>query len=398
MESPENKSDYSFSYPKTKSQPNKFIGKKKKVSNVYDNNPLINHFNISSFFIFDQNDHIKYFNSLSNKNNIKLSNDEICFLYNIYNKINALKSLNNGDEFITLEEETFQKIKSFFEIKKLQSPLNVYIKEKISKSKNRSHLSCRKLANEYYKDTGIRTSKSTVNNIIRNELGYHFLKTTPKSNTLKTDLSILSCLCFIKIITRCLKLGFFPIFIDESKIELSNNHYKAWRFRHEQLYYGASSKDKINLLLAVGRDKIYHYKFSKENTTSSIFIDFLKELVDKIIEEKDNKYVLIMDNLPSHKTSDVISYLERKGINAIFNAPYCSIFNDVELSFRAIKKITYANIYDNIEKVICDVEKYLTGNNINNALLYNYKETINEYIYYSKEHTNMNLNNLKISE
>jgi hypothetical protein len=62
MESLEDKSDSSFSYSKAKSQTNKFIGKKKKVSNVYDNNPLINHFNISSFFIFDQADHIKYFN------------------------------------------------------------------------------------------------------------------------------------------------------------------------------------------------------------------------------------------------------------------------------------------------------------------------------------------------
>lgn len=90
---------------------------------------------------------------------------------------------------------------------------------------------------------------------------------------------------------------------------MSNNHFNAWRFKHEQLYYGASPKDKTNLLLAIGTCKIYHYKFSRENTTTSIFIDFLKELIDKIIEEKDNKYVLIMDNLPSHKTSKVIDYL-----------------------------------------------------------------------------------------
>lgn len=73
----------------------------------------------------------------------------------------------------------------------------------------------------------MKAGKSTINYILRKNMGFHFLKTTIKSNNLKTELGILSCLCIIKILIRCLKFEFIPIFIDESKIELSNNHWKT---------------------------------------------------------------------------------------------------------------------------------------------------------------------------
>ena len=51
-------------------------------------------------------------------------------------------------------------------------------------------------------------------------------------------------LCFLKIIILYLKLKFKPIFVDESKVEMINNHYKAWRFPNEELLFGNLSKRK----------------------------------------------------------------------------------------------------------------------------------------------------------
>ena len=79
---------------------------------------------------------------------------------------------------------------------------------------------------------------------MKNQLGYHFLKKTLKTNFLKNDYGILYSLCFIKIFVRSIKLGFKPIFIDETKIEMKNKHFKIWRLRNEQIYFGNSSKEK----------------------------------------------------------------------------------------------------------------------------------------------------------
>ena len=56
--------------------------------------------------------------------------------------------------------------------------------------------------------------------MMKNNFGLHYLKTNPKSKFLTKDLGILYSMCFIKIFTRSIKLGFIPIFIDETKIEL----------------------------------------------------------------------------------------------------------------------------------------------------------------------------------
>ena len=315
-------------YPKT----NKFTNKKRlnKLKSSYNiTNPLINHFSISSFFIYDQIDHINYFNSLSNKNSIKLNNDEISFLQSIIDSIQIEKSINEKEEFISIEKDMFDKINLYFKVSRLKTPLITYLEDKIKNSTNRANISCRKLANDYFIDTGNKVGKSTINNILKNNLGYRYLKTCIKNNNLKSNIGILSCFCFIKIITRFLKLGFLPIFIDESKIELCNNHFKVWRFSHEQIYFGNSIKNKTNLILAVGMDSVFHYKITSENTTSKIFLEFLNELEEKLKCKENLKFIYILDNLSSHKSEEIIDYLINNKRNVIFNAPYFSFFNNV---------------------------------------------------------------------
>ena len=62
----------SFLHQKTKKNPNQNI--QKCISNL-----LINRLTKNSNFIYDHTDFIKYFQSLKNKNSIKLSKDELIF-------------------------------------------------------------------------------------------------------------------------------------------------------------------------------------------------------------------------------------------------------------------------------------------------------------------------------
>ena len=384
------------SYPKN----NKYVGKKikiKKSKNLELNNPSINHFNYDSFFIFHQIDFIEYFNSLSNKNSIKLNFDEISFLKSISKSIELQKYINNNENFFSVDKTTFDKINSYVTIEKIKNPLVCYLEEIFKDDYSRLNLSCRKLSEKYFIDTGLKVGKSTINNILKKNLGLKYLKTTIKNKSLKSNQGIISCFCFIKILTRCLKLNFEPDFIDESKIELSNNHFKTWRFKFEEINCGNSSKAKSNLILAFGKNQVYHYEILQENCSSDTFFNFLENLEKKLENGENKKYLYILDNCTIHKTEKIISYLIKKKNNTIFTVPYKSIFNCVELSFRAIKQITYKNIYDNIESVNKDVINYLNSDGIKQTLLYNYCETINRYISYVEKNSDMNLNNFELN-
>lgn len=107
---------------------------------------------------------------------------------------------------------------------------------------------------------------------------------------------------------------------------------------------------------------------------------------------------MILDNLKVHKTEEVFKFLKQNNLCTVFNAPYMSIFNSIEISFRSIKKVVYSNIYNSIKGVIEDVIKYLESNELEKTLLYNFGETISQYLLYSEKNISLNLNNLNIKE
>ena len=313
-------------------------------SNKFISNPSINHINYNSFFIFDQTDYIKYFNSLQNKNLIKCNIEEIKMMKSACLKNHSILDLNKKIDVIYIENNIAEKLKKFFTKPDSNSELGIYLKSEILNSENRANLSCRKLANKYFLDRGSKVSKSTVNNVLRKELNFHYLKTCYKSNFLKKETGLLYSFGFIKTFIKCIKLGFEPIYIDESKIELINNHLKCWRYVNETIYFGNANKNKNNLLLAIGKDFVLHYKIIQENTNSEIFLEFIKEINDIIKVNKSKKYFLIMDNLICHINDKVIDFLVKSNLCSIFTAPCNSIFNAAELSFRAIKRKIYTNI------------------------------------------------------
>ena len=193
-----------------------------------------------------------------------------------------------------------------------------------------------------------------------------------------------------------MKLGFDFIFLDESKLELKNNHFRAWMKKEEILTFGVNSNIKKNIILAVNKSEIIFYQFLDQNINSNNFVEILGKLGEKMEEKNNKKYVLILDNCTAHKTDEVIKYLYDKKINTIFTPPYQSTFTPIELAFRAIKKVIYSKLYNEIGDLIEEVENILKGENIKNTLLLNYRETINQYISFIDLNKNLNLNNIEI--
>lgn len=382
-------------YPKDnikKKHINKKNNRNKKLSRCFYKNPLINSFNYYSHFIYDQADFFDYYSSLSQKNNIKLNEEEISLIQTVINDIELEKAVMKGETFVNISKSIFETLNNFKEQKKPETDISLFIKNKISNSINRADITCRKIAIEYYNETGKFIGKSSVNNIMRNHLGYRYIKTTYKTNYLRTDEANILCLCFIKLIVRLIKFNFEIVFLDESKIESINTHFKCWRKPGETIYFGNSDKKKLNIIMAVGKNKVFKMDLNEENTTAEIYLNFLKNLYESLKKENNKKYVIILDNLKLHKTKEVISYCIEKKINLVFNIPYQSIFNGIELCFRSMKKIIYSNIYNSVDEIKEMLNSLIQDEKFKKSLLYNYKETLNEYLYYSENHKYDNLN------
>lgn len=140
-------------------------------------------------------------------------------------------------------------------------------------------------------------------------------------------------------------------------------------------HYGNINNSKKNFLLATGGNKIVNYKLTSKNTYSSLFKEFFEETIEKIPLDKLNTTVFIMDNLSSHLTKDIKNIIKSKSLKAFYTVPYESIFNPIELSFRAIKNITYKNIYKNIKELSKDIKNFINSEKFKITLNKNFIET-----------------------
>ena len=178
-------------------------------------NPRITLIQPGSNFIYDTNTFEIYFSQVSDKNNLKLTLQELLFLKNT---IEQLKSQNeiNSSKIIKIPLDIFKKIETFTPKIVQEDEEVLYIKKLIESQKSLGYISCLRIASRYYNDTGKKISKTKVNNIMRNKLGLHFIKTTIKNQKIDNNKNILISLCFIKILIKSL-LNFHLIFIDERK-------------------------------------------------------------------------------------------------------------------------------------------------------------------------------------
>ena len=196
----------------------------------------------------------------------------------------------------------------------------------------------------------------------------------------------------MKIFSRAIRLGLKFIYIDESGFYLHNNHFRNWVEDNEEIYFYNKGNKKLNLLLAVSSEKIIHYSIQEENTNSSNFNKFIEDMIRKINKDKEQNYVMILDNCSCHLTNELFETYYNNNLKILFNIPYLSNFNMVENVFRLIKNKTYKKLYNSINELKSDVIKILNDNNTKNSLNKLFIETIGEYIKFIKQNEYINLN------
>ena len=105
-----------------------------------------------------------------------MTEEERLLLESKRNEIDLEKAISNGETFVKIPEHFIQTLNNLKEYKMPENEI-VFIKNKINNSTNRTDITCRKIAKSYYEETGCYIDKSSVNNIIKNKLGYRYIKT-----------------------------------------------------------------------------------------------------------------------------------------------------------------------------------------------------------------------------
>ena len=359
-------------------------------------NPAITKFNSLSNFIYDIDEGDDYINSVKNANYIKLNENEKKTLEEKCNEIQKLKEQNNSSKFILLQENLLKEINEFFNFRRKEEPLTIFLKNEYkNENKNANDFTTRKLSNKYFLRTGEKISHSTINSTLKKSLGLHYLKVVPKSSKILSIESVICSMAIIKIIARCIKQGISIIYCDESSILSTNNNFRAWIQPRENFYTDIAPKKRYNLIMAINELGVLYYEINSTNTNENSFMSFMENL-KKIIEKNNiGNYAVFLDNLSAHKTKKMIKYYAENGINIIFNTPYFSTFNSIELAFRSIKNLLYKKVYNDKNKVIEDVHNIINNADFQKTLKYNFKETIIEYLKFYNRYKSINFNKYK---
>lgn len=128
------------------------------------------------------------------------------------------------------------------------------------------------------------------------------------------------------------------ISIDESSFDTHINSYYGWNKKGIQLIVNKiQQRIRYSVISAVSNRKVINTKIIKGSVNSEIFIDFIKEVINKI---KDNN-VLFMDNARIHHSKIFTEYMKTVKNKILYNVPYCSELNPIEMVFSKVKSIVH---------------------------------------------------------
>ena len=382
-------SNNTLSQNKTNSTTNNWI-KKNKIRRL---NPSVFHFNKSSHFIYEPRYNSFFFDQLSNKNKLKPKTQ---YLIKMEQKIASINSIQQNKYFP--KNILIRKIyKDYLDFMKPIIPSldqrDINIKQIIDNSNKSMNLSTRKIKDEYEKLYKEKISHTTVSNILKKHLNYHFVKCSVKTDKLLNKESIRQTFFYLFIFLKCLNEDLNLVFIDESSINTKNNNYKTWLLKGDDVYNKLKDSEKRNLILAVNPQKNIFYKITNTNTNSKEFKEFFTNLLTKLSDKDKENTLFVLDNLPAHCTPEMFSFYNENKLKILFGVPYLSKFNMIEFCFRGIKNILYKHLFNSIKDAVKKTEEILLDPNFYSSYIFFFKETLNNYKTFINKYKEVNLNN-----
>ena len=365
----------------------------KRIKNqIRRNNPSFNKYKIDSHFVYESKLYQLYTKNYKNLNKIKPKNIEISVLKEAIKDIATKESNLDIHTYIEVHpvfKEIFDKMEK---ITPILNETDQTVQLVLNELSEEVEISIKKIKQMMSAKYNINISCTKIHNILKNKLNFSYLKTAIKNKDLTTKNYIAMSFFFLKIILRGIKLGITFIFIDESGFCTNAPNFRTWRSKNSDFYYNIKNQGKTNLIMGVDMDEIIHYEIIDQNIDSITFLNFMKTLVSKLDEERLKNTIIIMDNFSSHLTKDLFEFYNEKKLKILFNTPYLSKFNMIELCFRELKNKIYKRLYKNIKEIKDTLKDLIEGDYLKGILYKLYKETLIKYLDYINNNITINLN------
>jgi transposase len=126
------------------------------------------------------------------------------------------------------------------------------------------------------------------------------------------------------------------ISIDESSFDTHINSHYGWSTKGNKIEI-VKQKQRIrySVICAISIKKIIGIKIIKGSVNSVIFREFIESITNKIGKKK----VLFMDNARIHHSIIFNEYIKTINNKVLYNVPYLSELNPIELCFSKVKSI-----------------------------------------------------------
>ena len=128
------------------------------------------------------------------------------------------------------------------------------------------------------------------------------------------------------------------ISIDESSFDTHINSHYGWSKKGSRIN-AIKRKQRIrySVISAISMNKVINVTIIKGSVNSIVFIEFIKNVINKIQKNK----VLFMDNARIHHSKLFTEYIKTIKNKVLYNVPYCSEYNPIEMVFSKVKSMVH---------------------------------------------------------
>lgn len=216
----------------------------------------------------------------------------------------------------------------------------------IINSNKSTQLSLSKIREIYYqKDNSICFSLETLRKFLRNKLRCTFRRLKLRNKEVyQKNYPFIQSVFLRKIIEIVLNKEDI-IYIDESGFTNPKYKFRNWTlspYEYDQSF--PKRLKRINLISAMGPKELLLSKISLVNTNQKRMINFLKDLIGKLLVNKDykdkynnNKLWIYLDNAQFHKGEEITNYMKTTKFNILYGVPYTPMYNPIETIFSIVK-------------------------------------------------------------
>ncbi|XP_074593545.1 uncharacterized protein LOC141849223 [Brevipalpus obovatus] len=203
---------------------------------------------------------------------------------------------------------------------------------------DRCQTTLQEAADKCEEEFGIKVCPSTICNYL-DRIHFSFKRISPVPERRNSPENIRSRKEYARKFLQLDRLRDKIFFIDETGIAVHCRLNYGWSKKGERcnLKVRAMQGKKFSVCAAMNHKSLYFYEIKEYSYDSISFVDYLKNFIEKLKNDRIRGAILIMDNVPFHHKDSVEALIKENGHKLLFLPAYSPFLNPIENLFNELK-------------------------------------------------------------